>query len=140
MLKTLFYQFYQSTVYPQSLRGGFPKHHIPCNQMLAVVSGTVWSDCFFNIWPFTTVKSCPKSPKQGFPTLPNIKFTFKMLPNISKFLLNFAKSGHTGWRWYTRQFWSHNLQYKNIHKIGHRHYTSHICGKPISLRIRFINN
>ena len=40
-----------------------------------------------------------KSPKQGFTTLPNIKFTFTMLSRISKFLLNwriFAKSGHTG--------------------------------------------
>ena len=56
---------------------------------------------FFNIWPFTTMKFCPKAykkSKSGFTTLPNIKYTFQMLPKISKFLLNwrnFAKSGHT---------------------------------------------
>ena len=64
-------------------------------------SVTSWPDCFFHIWPFKTMKFCPKAYKkshQGYTTLPNIKFTFKMLSKISKFLLNwrnFAKSTHT---------------------------------------------
>ena len=62
---------------------------------------TRWPDCFFNIWPFTTMKFCPKAYKKsqsGVKTLPNIKQTFQMLPKTSKFLLNwqnFTISGHT---------------------------------------------
>ena len=66
--------------------------------MLQRTSVTRCLDCFFNIWPFTTMKIYPKAYKKsqnGFTTLPNIKSTFQMLLKISKFWLNFVKSGHT---------------------------------------------
>ena len=62
--------------------------------LLIISSVTRWSDCFFNIWPFTMMKFCPghtKSPKQGFTTLPRIKQTFKMLPKICKYFVKLAK-------------------------------------------------
>ena len=71
---------------------------------------------FFNIWPFTTMKFCPKAykkSKSGFTTLPNIKYTFQMLPKISKFLLNwrnFAKSVHSFCDHSHKCFYNHNLR------------------------------
>ena len=48
------------------------------------------------------MKFCPKAykkSKSGFTTLPNIKYTFQMLPKISKFLLNWRNFAQIWSNW-----------------------------------------
>ena len=55
-----------------------------------------WPNWFFNIWPFTTMKICPKAYKlsqSGLTTLPNtFQKPLNIWPKISQFV---TKSGHT---------------------------------------------
>ena len=52
-----------------------------------------------NIWPFTSIKICPKAYKLYQRELKTLPKTLNILPKIFKYLpewWNFAKSGHTG--------------------------------------------